>query len=145
MQIFQSIILAVFIFAYSLLLFTFSYLFSGMKKRKAQLFSLGFAVASLLAGTIGLLEPFADGSAVYRALAFYGLAAFAFSSIIMDAKKADAQERWYVAVQPPALFVLLYAFYNVVYTGTPVWYPILLDVFALTFAVLIILYLGSLF
>src|SRR4030043_1977646 len=144
-QIFQNIMLVVFIFSYSLLLFTFSYLFSGMKKRKAQLFSLGFAVASLLAGTIGLLEPFADGSAVYRALAFYGLAAFAFSSIIMDAKKADAQERWYVAVQPPALFVLLFAFYNVVYTGTPVWYPILLDVFALTFAVLIILYLGSLF
>jgi len=144
-QIFQNIILAIFIFAYSLLLFTFSYLFSGMKKRRAQLFSLGFGVASLLAGTVSLLEPFADGSAFYRALAFYGLAAFAFASIIVAAKKADAQERWYVAVQPPALFVLLFVFFNVVYDGAPVWYPVLLDVFALTFAVLIILYLGSLF
>jgi presenilin-like A22 family membrane protease len=144
-QIFQNIILIIFIFSYSMLLFIFSYLFSGMKRRTAQLFSLGFGIASFLAGTIGLLEPFADGLAFYRALAFYGLAAFALASIIVDVKKADAQERWYIAVQPPALFVLLFVFYNVVYNGTPVWYPILWDVFALTFAILIILYLGSLF
>jgi hypothetical protein len=144
-QIFQNVILLVFLFSYSMLLFIFSYLFSGMKQRRAQLFSLGFAVASLLAGTIGLLEPFADGLARYRALAFYGLAAFAFASIILDAKKTDAQERLHIAVQPPALFVLLFVFFNVVYDGTPVWAPALLDIFALTFAVLIILYLGSLF
>jgi hypothetical protein len=144
-QIFQNIILIFFIFSYSLLLFIFSYLFSGMKRRMAQLFSLGFGVASLVAGTVSLIEPFVDGLAFYRALAFYGLAAFAFSSIIIEAKKAEAQERWYVAVQPPALFVLLFVFFNVVYDGTPVWAPILLDIFALTFAVLIILYLGSLF
>jgi hypothetical protein len=144
-QIFQNVILLVFLFSYSMLLFIFSYLFSGMKQRRAQLFSLGFAVASLLAGTIGLLEPFADGLALYRALAFYGLAAFAFASIILDAKKTDAQERLHIAVQPPALFVLLFVFFNVVYDGTPVWAPALLDIFALTFAVLIILYLGSLF
>jgi hypothetical protein len=143
--IFQSIILVVFIFSYSLLLFIFSYLFSGMKRRRAQLFSLGFGVASLVAGTVGLMEPFVDGLSLYRALAFYGFAAFAFSSIIADAKKADAQERWYVAVQPPALFVLLFVFFNLVYGGAPVWAPVLLDVFALTFAVLIILYLGSMF
>jgi hypothetical protein len=41
--------------------------------------------------------------------------------------------------------MLLFVFFNVVYDGTPVWAPVLLDVFALTFAVLIILYLGSLF
>jgi hypothetical protein len=144
-KIFQNIILLFFIFAYSMLLFTFSYLFSGIKRRSAQLFSLGFGIASLLAGTIGLLEPFADGLALYRALAFYGLAAFAFASIIVDAKKAEAKERWYLAVQPPALFVLLFVFFNVIYDGAPVWAPVLLDVFALTFAVLIILYLGSLF
>ena len=144
-QIFQNVILLVFMFSYSMLLFIFSYLFSGMKQRRAQLFSLGFAVASLIAGTIGLLEPFADGLALYRALAFYGLAAFAFASVILDAKKMEAKERWYVAVQPPALFVLLFVFFNVVYGGAQVWAPVLLDVFALTFAVLIILYLGSLF
>jgi hypothetical protein len=144
-HLFQNIILVVFLFSYSMLLFIFSYLFSGMKQRKAQLFSLGFAVASLLAGTIGLLEPFADGLALYRALTFYGLAAFALASIILDAKKTDVQERLHIAVQPPALFVLLFVFFNVVYDGAPVWAPALLDVFALTFAVLIILYLGSLF
>jgi presenilin-like A22 family membrane protease len=144
-QIFQNVILLVFMFSYSVLLFIFSYLFSDMNRGKAQLFSSGFAVASFLAGTIGLLEPFADGLAFYRALAFYGLAAFALASIIIDTKKTDKQEKWYIAVQPPALFVLLFAFYNVFYNGTPVWYPILWDVFALTFAVLIILYLGSLF
>ena len=144
-QIFQNIILLVFLFSYSMLLFIFSYLFSGMKQRRAQLFSFGFAVAGLVAGTIALVEPFADGLALYRALAFYGLAAFALASIILDAKKAEAKERWYVAVQPPALFVLLFMFFNVAYDGAAVWYPALMDIFALTFAVLIILYLGSLF
>ena len=145
-QIFQNIILIFFIFSYSLLLFIFSYLFSGMKRKRAQLLSLGFGVASLVAGTLSLMEPFVDGLAFYRALAFYGFAAFAFSSIIIEAKKAEAQERWYAAVQPPALFVLLFVFFNVVYGGgTPLWAPVLLDIFALTFAVLIILYLGSLF
>jgi hypothetical protein len=38
-QIFQNIILLVFLFSYSMLLFVFSYLFSDMKQRKAQLFS----------------------------------------------------------------------------------------------------------
>jgi hypothetical protein len=144
-NIFQNVIMLVFLFSYSMLLFIFSYLFSGMKQRSAQFFSLGFAIASLLAGTIGLLEPFADSLALYRALAFYGLAAFALASIILDIKKTEAQERWYIAVQPPALFVLLFMFFNVAYDGAPVWAPVLLDVFALTFAVLIILYLGSLF
>ncbi len=144
-QIFQSVILLVFLFSYSMLLFIFSYLFSDMKRRKAQLFSLGFSIASLSAGTICLLEPFADDLTLYRAVAFYSLAAFAFASIILAAKKADVKERWYVAVQPPALFVLLFVFFNLVYAGAPVWAPVLLDVFALTFAVLIILYLGSLF
>jgi hypothetical protein len=145
-QIFQSVILLVFIFSYSLLLFIFSYLFSGMKKRRAQLFSLGFGVASLVAGTISLIEPVVDGLVFYRALAFYGLAAFALSAIIVDMKKSDAQERWYIAVQPPALFVLLFVFFNVVYAGgVDLWYPILMDIFGLTFAILIILYLASLF
>ncbi len=144
-QIFQNIILLVFVFSYSMLLFMFSYLFSNMKTKKAQLFSLGFAITSLLAGTIGLLEPFADGLTFYRGIAFFGLAAFALASILAETKKPDSKERWYIAVQPPALFVLLFVFYNVFYNGTPVWYPIMWDVFALTFAILIILYLGSMF
>lgn len=144
-RIFQNVILLVFIFSYSMLLFIFSYLFSAMKKQRAQLFSFGFAIASLVAGTIALIQPFTDGLAIYRALAFYGLAVFALASIIIDARKIDAQERLHIAIQPPALFVLLFVFFNVVYEGATLWAPALLDIFALTFAVLIILYLGSLF
>jgi hypothetical protein len=145
-QIFQNIILLVFLFSYSMLLFVFSYLFSDMKPKRAQLFSLGFAAAGLVAGTISLLEPLADDLTLFRALAFYGLAVFAFASIILDMKRAEAKERWYVAVQPPALFILLFAFFSVAYNGSAiVWYPVLMDVFGLTFAILIILYLGSMF
>ena len=144
-QIFQNILLVVFLFSYSLLLFIFSYLFSDMKQRNAQMFSLGFVIAGLFAGTISLLEPFVDGLTLYRVLAFYGLAVFALTSTIVEVKKRGVQERLYIAVLPPTLFALLFLFFNVVYEGTPVWYPILLDAFALTFAVLIILYLGSLF
>jgi hypothetical protein len=51
-----------------------------------------------------------------------------------------------VAAQPPALFVLLFVFFNFIYGGSfHVWYPLLMDVFGLTFAILIILYLSSLF
>ena len=144
-QLFQSVIVLIFIFSYSLLLFTFSYLFSGLKTIRSQLFSLGFGIVGLLAGTMALIESFADGFVIYRALAFYCLAAFAFASIIVDIKKPDAKQRWYLAIQPPALFVLLFVFFNVAYSGAPVWAPVLLDIFALLFAVLIILYLGSLF
>ncbi len=38
-------IMAVFLFAYSTLLFTFSYVFSNVEKRKAQLFMTGFIAA----------------------------------------------------------------------------------------------------
>jgi hypothetical protein len=145
-QIFQNIIMLVFLFSYSMLLFVFSYLFSDMKQRRAQLFSLGFAVAGLFAGTISLLAPFADDLTLFRALAFYGLAVFAFASIILDMKRVEVKERWYVAVQPPALFILLFAFFSVAYNGNAIiWYPVLMDIFGLTFAILIILYLGSMF
>jgi hypothetical protein len=52
-----------------------------------------------------------------------------------------------VAVQPAAIFVLLFVFFNIINnSGTvAVWSPYLMDVFGLTFAVLIILYLSSLF
>jgi hypothetical protein len=52
-----------------------------------------------------------------------------------------------VAVQPPAIFVLLFVFFNFINNpGTAaVWTPFLMDVFGLTFAILIILYLSSLF
>jgi hypothetical protein len=145
-QVFQNVLLTVFLFSYSVLLFTFSHIFSNIQRRKAQLLSLGFAIASLIAGSISFLNPFTDGLTLYRAGAFFGFAIFSFCAVIIAQKKTEAKERWYVSVQPPALFLLLFIFYNVLYSGgVQIWDPIIMDIFALTFAVLIILYLGSMF
>lgn len=134
-------IIAVFLFSYSTLLFTFSYVFSGMRKKRAQLFCLGFGFASLAAGTAALLDPLADSLMFYGGVALLALAAFAFLALLLEWKKADSKERWYLAVLPPALFILLYLVYN----GTSLWFPYLLDTYGITFAVLITLYVGSLF
>jgi len=137
----QLAIIAVFLFSYSTLLFTFAYVFSGMRKKRAQLFCVGFGVASLAAGAVALLDPLADSLMFYGGAALLGLATFAFLALLLEWKKADVKERWYLAVLPPALFILLYLVYN----GTSLWFPYLLNVYAITFAVLIILYVGSLF
>ena len=52
-----------------------------------------------------------------------------------------------MAVQPAAIFILLFVFFNFIHNpGTAaIWTPYLMDVFGLTFAILIILYLSSLF
>lgn len=134
-------IMAVFLFAYSTLLFTFSYVFSSVEKRKAQLFLTGFIAASLVAGTVGVLNVFADGLMIYRTLVFYSFAAIMFVGLLYEQVRSKSKERWYLAVLPPVLFILLYLLYN----GTPIWLPYLLDAYGVIFAVLIILYLGTLF
>jgi hypothetical protein len=145
-EVFPNILTAVFLGSYSMLLFTFSLIFSNIKKAKAQLFSLGFGVASLIAGAASLLGPLSDGFTVYRTGAFFGLAIYCFAVLIFEQKKSASKEKWYIAVQPPAMFLLLFVFFNLVYGGAAsVWYPVLMDVFGLTFALLIILYLGSMF
>jgi hypothetical protein len=137
----QMAIIIVFLFSYSTLLFTFSYIFSGIQKRSAQLFCLGFGVASLVAGTVALLDPFVHSLMFYGAVALFGLAAFTFVALVFEQKRSDVKQRWYLAVMPPVLFVLLFLVYN----GTSLWFPFLLDAYGVLFAVLIILYLGSLF
>lgn len=137
----QTLLLAVFLFSYSILLFTFSYLFSNITKVRAQLFSAGLGIASLTAGTGSFFNPFADNLMLYGSLAFFGLAAFAFFTVIYEQKRGKVKERLHLAVLPPTLFLLLYLFYR----DTPVWYPYLLDIYAVTFAILVTLYLGSLF
>lgn len=137
----QMTILALFLFSYSTLLFTFSYIFSSMSKRKTQLFCLVFGVAGLAAGTVAVFSRLADSLMFYGGWALCGLAAFAFFAMVYERTRAVTRERWYVAVLPPVLFVLLYLVYN----GTNLWFPYLLDTYGVMFAVLIILYLGSLF
>ena len=88
-----------------------------------------------------------DSYSIYRAIAFFVLSGFCFGATIFEQRKTvETKSRWYVAAQPPALFVLLFVFFNFLYGGTlQVWYPILMDVFGFTFAILIILYLSSMF
>jgi hypothetical protein len=137
----EMAILTLFMFSYSTLLFTFSYVFSDISKRRAQLFCLGLGVAGLAAGAVALRYALADSLMFYGGWALCGLAIFAFCVVGYEQKRPAARGRWYLAILPPILFVLLYFVYN----GTIVWFPYLLNVYALTFAVLIILYLGSLF
>jgi hypothetical protein len=50
-------------------------------------------------------------------------------------------KRWYVATVPPALFVLLYVFLR----DTSIWSYYLVSIYGVVFAILITLYVGSLF
>jgi hypothetical protein len=145
--VFQNILLIFFLTSYTVLLFTFSYVFSNVSKSRAQLLSVGFGVASLAAGFACLLGPLRDAYTVYRVTAFFGLAVFCFGAAVYAQKKTTLKARWYVAVQPAAIFILLFVFFNFIHNpGTAaVWTPFLMDVFGLTFAILIILYLSSLF
>lgn len=50
-----------------------------------------------------------------------------------------ASDKWYLAVLPPAIFIVLYAL------GSPFWNLLVLDVFAIVFAVFVSIYMGGLF
>ncbi len=145
--IFQNILMIIFLSSYTMLLFTFSYVFSNLTKMRAQLLSLGFGSAALIAALASLLGALSDSLTIYRATAFFILAGLCFGAAVFEQiKAASKSSRWYVAAQPPAIFVLLFVFFNFLYGGTfQVWYPVIMDVFGLTFAILIILYLSSLF
>jgi hypothetical protein len=145
-DVFPTILLLLFLASYTMLLFTFSYVFSNITQIRAQLISLGFGAAGLLGGVASLVGLLSDSFTVYRAVAFFGFAIFCFGVVLFEQKKTLSKARWYIAAQPPAMFVLLMIFFNVIYGGAvQVWYPLLMDVFGFTFAILIILYLSSLF
>jgi hypothetical protein len=140
----QMALIAVFLFSYSSLLFTFAYLFSGMKRRNAQLFFLGMGLAGLAAGAVALLNVYGDGSLLfYGGLGAVALAAFAFVAILYEQIKPDGQSRWYLAVFPPVLFLIV--FFLFMYEPVPLLSLVLLDVTGALFAVLITIYLASLF
>jgi hypothetical protein len=145
--VFENVLLLFFLSSYTILLFTFSYIFSNLAKIRVQLLSLGFGIAGFVAGSACLLAQLQDTFTVFRVAAFFGLAIFCFGVTVYEQKQSSTKSKWYVAVQPPAIFVLLFVFFNFIHnSGTAaVWTPFLMDVFGLTFAILIILYLSSLF
>jgi hypothetical protein len=134
-------IMTLFLFSYSMLLFIFTYLFSDFDKYVTRLFLLTFLVVSLVAGWISLTSAGFNNTAIYGTLTFFGLAGFTLLALIYEETRIGKGERLYLAVLPPALFICLYLFFN----GTPIWFPYLLDMYGVVFAILITTYLGSLF
>lgn len=140
----QMALIAIFLFSYSSLLFTFSFLFSNISKRKAQLFFLLIGLAGLIAGIIALLNIYGSNLVMfYGGLAAFGLAASAFIAIIYEQLKSQTKPRWYLAILPPILFLIIFFLY--MYRTVPLLTLVLLDVSGALFAVLITLYLASLF
>lgn len=137
----QIALMALFLFSYSMLLFVFTFLFSDFKKTQSLIFHVGFVAITFVAATISLLASRADINITYGSLALYGLFGFALVALAYDQGRVGAKERWYAAVLPPALFIVLYLFYS----RTHIWFPYLLDLYGVVFAILIILYIGSMF
>ncbi|MDI6805223.1 MAG: hypothetical protein QMD20_00995 [Candidatus Bathyarchaeia archaeon] len=137
----QMAVMIIFLFAYSTLLFTFTYIFSNFQKFGAKLFCMTFLTVTFLIGAASLFIFIGNSIAVYAALTFFGLFAFAFLALLYEESRVSTKERWYLAVLPPALFISLYIFFS----RTPIWFPYLLNLYGIVFGVLIILYLGSLF
>ena len=138
-------LVAVFLFSYCALLFTFSFLFfSKLTQRKAQMFFLGIALAALATGTVALLKVYGNTAMMfYGGLAALGLAAFSFVAILYEQLKADAKSRLHLALFPPLLFLIV--FFLFMYDPVPLLSLVLVDTIGALFAVLITLYLTSLF
>jgi hypothetical protein len=147
-NMFENILLSIFLGSYTMLLFTITYLFSDLNKIKTQLFSIGIGIVSLIAGAVSLLPQLQDPVTVFRAGAFFALTVICFAIVVYEQKKTvTKQAKWYLAAQPPALFLLIFIFFNILhYEGTlNLWFPYVLDIFGATFAILIILYLSPIF
>jgi hypothetical protein len=154
-SLFENVLLSFFLGAYTMMLFTVTYIFSDLKTKRAQLLSIGFGIASLIAGSVSLLEPLQDPATTLRVGVFFGLAILCFVIAFYEQKKiSDKKAKWYLAIQPPALFLLFFVFFNLYFEGAlnaqlpgvyTIWFPGLLNIFGATFAIMIILYLSPLF
>ncbi len=66
---------------------------------------------------------------------------FSYSMLLFIFTYVFAKQKWYLAIVPPMAFVVPYIFLR----DTTIWSPFLSDVYGVIFAVLITLYIGSLF
>ena len=137
----QFAIVTLFVSSYSALLFTFSYFFSNLKRRMAQLFAFLFGVAGILGGALAFLALPSTIPVYYGSLGLFGLAVSALLVVLYEQKTTKNSARWYLALLPPILFVLLF----LVYSPTSYWFPVLMNTYGVVFAILITLYLSSLF
>ena len=74
-------------------------------------------------------------------MAIMALFLFSYSSLLFLISYVFSNHRWYVAIVPPATFLLLYIFLR----DTTLWSDYLVNVYGLVFAILIILYMGGMF
>ena len=137
----QMALMALFLFSYSMLLFMFTYIFSDFSKTATGFFCCLIITAGFLAGVFAQTAHVPDMLGNYGPAIFFGMATAGILALFYEQRRASKKERWYLAILPPALFISLYAFFS----GTPIWFPYLLDLYGAIFAVLIILYIGSLF
>jgi hypothetical protein len=66
---------------------------------------------------------------------------FAYCLLLFTFTYLFSKNRWYLGIFPPVVFILLYIFVR----DTPLWMLYLVNIYGLIFAVLITLYLASLF
>jgi hypothetical protein len=145
-------IMALFLFSYSSLLFTVSYAFSDMRGRRMMLYCGVFIIAGILAGAAGFLGVIPQDLRIYGTLAFAGLAICASVMLVFVKKTVLVKPKWYVAALSPILFLLLFGFYGQTKIGFVIsgavsfqQFPYLLDLYGIIFAILIVLYLNTLF
>jgi hypothetical protein len=134
-------IMTLFLFSYSMLLFIITYLFSDFDKYVTRLFLLAFLAVNLVAGCTSVIGAGFSSTVIYGTLTFFALAGFTLLALMYEETRIGKGERLYLAILPPALFICMYLFFN----GTPIWFPYLLDIYGVVFAILVTTYLGSLF
>jgi hypothetical protein len=72
----QNILLILFLSSYTMLLFTFSYVFSNVKSSWAQLISIGFGVGAIAAGLACTIGALVDAYTPLRVICFFAFAVF---------------------------------------------------------------------
>ena len=145
-------VMALFLFSYSSLLFTVSYAFSGMKIRRMTIYCSGLIICSVLAGIASFLGAIPDYLRIFGTISFTGLSVCIFMVLFFVKRSVKAKPAWYVAALAPALFLLLFGFYGQSKIGFIISsavsfqaFPYLLDILGIIFALLIVIYLNSLF
>ncbi len=134
-------IMGLFLFSYSSLLFTVSYAFSGMKASRLRFYCSSFIVASIIAALTGAFGLLPSELRLYGVVSFVVFVVSTTFVLFYAQKRTDGKQKWYVAALAPIMFLLLFAFFS----GTSIWFPYLLDVYGIIFALLIVTYLNSLF
>jgi len=134
-------IMGLFLFSYSSLLFTVSYTFSDLKINRLRLYLGGLAAASTLAAISGYLGVLPAELRLLGVASFVSLATISVFILLYVQHLPAIKPKWYIGALSPALFLLLFAFFS----NTFIWFPYLLDVYGIIFAILIVLYLNSLF